>query len=413
MQIIRLGVTGISKIIIICISLCIIFSMFGCKSNSSTELSSLNNDSHSIINDTQESSNSFKPPIINETPFKAKNSIYFTDNMPLLTPSEMEIVDELVPEEILYDFTHYKCFPYDKIEIEDGLTYGMLWRYIGNDGMVKLGGNGTLRRNLDDDIDYIYPRIFPYLKSIDKLYIDLGMRISPEEFPVKDVAKMTWLTELGIGNLDAFPEGFSNLTNLKYLAINFAGELPDTFESYENLEVLILNFNRLSELPPSLFDLCNLKELHLSGNYLRTLPKEILNLKNLIYLDLRGNPFEEIPAELCKLDKLEELLLNGSNRAYLGREPENLLKLAKSLPENFGDMTSLKKLWISNFPITNLPYSFGNLTALEELNLYLPLETLPDSFSNLSNLKIYTLAGGNSETSKELHKLAKQLLENN
>ena len=59
----------------------------------------------------------------------------------------------------------------------------------------------------------------------------------------------------------------------------------------------------------------------------------------------------------------------------------------KSLPESFGNLTSLRVFWLFHNQLQSLPESFGNLSALT--NLYLSnnqLQSLPVSFGRLSAL---------------------------
>lgn len=61
--------------------------------------------------------------------------------------------------------------------------------------------------------------------------------------------------------------------------------------------------------------------------------------------------------------------------------------LKDPIPQEIGDLNSLKVLHLSNNPITLLPESIGNLTDLEYLNLYdANLVSLPESMGNLESL---------------------------
>ena len=64
-----------------------------------------------------------------------------------------------------------------------------------------------------------------------------------------------------------------------YLANNMLETVPSEVYHLENLEVLSLRSNALTEVLPSLGRLTNLRELNLSSNQLRWLPWEILSLR--------------------------------------------------------------------------------------------------------------------------------------
>jgi len=70
-----------------------------------------------------------------------------------------------------------------------------------------------------------------------------------------------------------------------------------------------------------------------------------------------------------------------------------------SLPESIGNLQALTEFWVGWTSITSVPESLGNLSSLEQLHLgFTDLGTLPESFSNLENLDWLALgdAGLNS-----------------
>ncbi|GME65068.1 leucine rich repeat domain protein [Neofusicoccum parvum] len=80
-----------------------------------------------------------------------------------------------------------------------------------------------------------------------------------------------------------------------YLSSNSLRSLPGAIWNLENLGVLSLRINKLTEISPGIANLKNLKELNLAGNRLRWLPWELLQLVppkgNLTRLSVTPNPF--------------------------------------------------------------------------------------------------------------------------
>lgn len=366
----------------------------------------------SSISEPISSSSTQSTPEIRSIPIS--ESKYFTDIMPPLTPEEEAIVNQAVSKEYLYDFENYICFPHDPLE--NGLTYGELWRYIGDNHEITI-----YRDTIDGEISSDYPRILPQLKSIRKLIGNTG----DEHFPLEDIFKMTWLKEITLegdgypigGGLTEFPEGIKALTELTYLSMSLQDfessnlrMYPDIFDSFEKLEYLDLSFNPGVQIPPSVFRLRNLKELNLSYCKLTSLPKGIEQLNNLRVLNLCANPLSEIPDEICELTNLQELHLCGIVYSFYPTDWPS--PKANKLPERIGDLTNLRYLVISSFPICRLPESIGELKDLDDLIIDLPLEELPNSWSDLytvKNVNIYFYVPWGSYN-EELENQAKDIL---
>jgi len=106
-------------------------------------------------------------------------------------------------------------------------------------------------------------------------------------------------------NLTTVPQEITLFQNLQMLDLgeNKITELsPELFE-LKNLQILGLSHNQLKEIPPDIGKLKNLKELIIWNNQLKDLPKEIKELRKLEVLELKDNP---IPIENQK--KIKELL---------------------------------------------------------------------------------------------------------
>ena len=90
-----------------------------------------------------------------------------------------------------------------------------------------------------------------------------------------------------------------------------------------------------------------------------------------------------VPGQTWQNGRLKKLLLAD----FDGQCPT--YQQISIVPDNFGNLTELDTLLITNSQITTLPESFGNLTKLSYLNLNynLSLTALPESISNCENLR--------------------------
>lgn len=119
-------------------------------------------------------------------------------------------------------------------------------------------------------------------------------------------------------------------------------------------------------------------ELDLSNKDITEIPEEIGELTSLKKLNLSYNNIIGIPDSICNLKNLEEL--------YLLRN-----KLTK-LPVAFGQLRKLKVLDVSYNPIVKLPMQIGNCDNLEFLDAsYCDLQSLPINLTNLLSLKTLNL----------------------
>ncbi|UNY97601.1 hypothetical protein MQE36_10945 [Zhouia spongiae] len=111
---------------------------------------------------------------------------------------------------------------------------------------------------------------------------------------------------------------------------------------------------------------------------LTSIPQEIGNLTKLRSLFLNGNSIETIPSSIGNLAELDRLALNSN-------------KLS-SLPEEIGNLTNLKWLILNDNGLQYLPGSIGNLSNLTELFLNNNrLLELPEGIGNLQALKVLRL----------------------
>ncbi|XP_017235570.1 disease resistance protein RPV1 isoform X2 [Daucus carota subsp. sativus] len=201
--------------------------------------------------------------------------------------------------------------------------------------------------------------ILPFLENLN-----LEGCESLEEVHVS-IGSLATLVSLNLGgcvNLRSLPDSICNLGALKSLNIVDCSrlvELPLQLGNIGCMKELIAEGLNVSKIPDSIGQLTKLVELRLSCNkYLKTFPDTIDNLRSLKILDISYcNQLEILPYQLLKLTRLSELYARGAS-------------LAKQLPQkNFKTALYLKKLFLSDTFITNLPSVISQLPYLEVLSL--------------------------------------------
>ncbi len=140
-------------------------------------------------------------------------------------------------------------------------------------------------------------------------------------------------------------------------------------------------------------DAPSVKEIDLSDHGLRGLPTQLFDFPNLKKLNIANNTINELPPDIDRLANLEVLVLSGNT--------------IRELPEGLTRM-NLRVLDLSNTRVETLPETFGDLTTLEELSLAKCPASLPKSFRDLSNLKSLDLSspvGGTQDIPEEVFSL--------
>ena len=143
---------------------------------------------------------------------------------------------------------------------------------------------------------------------------------------------------------------------------------------------LNLGNKNLSSLPTTIKCFKYLENLDLFSNQLTKIPDEIGKLIRLNRLNLWNNQIDQLPIVLNQLTELGILVLAG-NRFY-------------QLPHNFGEnWKKLVYLDLNANRLQNLPESFWNMTALQELHLQEnQLGVLSDKINQFSYLRVLQLA---------------------
>lgn len=173
------------------------------------------------------------------------------------------------------------------------------------------------------------------LKGVEELDLSLNtFTNAPAELAGLVHLRRLYLTECG---LTVFPD-LSSLTELEYLNLdrNAIEAIPSNLPS--SLRWLRLNGNKVAMLPDSIGSLSSLQRLYLENNHLSALPDSLEGLSLLEDIDLSGNALVSFPEVLLRLPKLRNLDLRGNTG------------LAK-LPENIGEMKSLRTLVLAQCPL--------------------------------------------------------------
>lgn len=151
---------------------------------------------------------------------------------------------------------------------------------------------------------------------------------------------------------------------------------------------------QLTSIPESLLNLKELRVLDLSSNGvsgmpgmdtrpgLNLLPEWIGDLGKLEILHLAWNKLVSLPESFGKLCSLRRVYAYQNN--------------IRKLPKSIGDLKKLELLLLSHNSLTSLPDSFGRLVELREVDIRNnKIEELPDSFGQLISLKVLNSSKNN------------------
>ena len=119
-------------------------------------------------------------------------------------------------------------------------------------------------------------------------------------------------------------------------------------------------------------DLSCIKEIKWWGK--EKIPENIGNLTSLKSLDLSNTQISALPESIGNLTSLKSLYLSNTQ--------------ISALPESIGNLTNLKNLYLRSTQISALPESIGKLTNLQYLSLIsTQINELPESIGNLTSLQ--------------------------
>eukprot|EP01018_Ginkgo_biloba_P008223 Gb_30989 [translate_table: standard] len=210
--------------------------------------------------------------------------------------------------------------------------------------------------------------------------------------------------------LQKLPQSITKLSSLEKLSLFLSTgitKLPKSLGNLRALKELKLGYLQINELPHSLGSLACLEKLDLSYcGSLTSLPTTICALKRLCRLDLRFCPcLSSLPEDFGNLESLETLLMSGCNLFELPHSFGNLgslriLKMSSnvnliSLPKTFGNLVNLREIVMdTNSSLKKLPSSFSELGSLVHLEAYacnLVTGGLPEEIGDLPSLRVLHL----------------------
>ena len=193
-------------------------------------------------------------------------------------------------------------------------------------------------------------------------------------------------------------EAFKRPDQVRILDLKHQGltEIPIEIFQLSNLTELRLGYNQIKVISPEIGQLTNLTRLSLGNNQVSVIPAEIEQLTNLTILSLVNNQVKVVPSQLSQLTNLTKLRLSGNQIEVVPAALSQLTKLEildladnqiKLIPTEIGQLTSLTELKLAGNQLLVVPTEIGQLTNLKLLDLSFNLiDRIPIHIGNLSNL---------------------------
>uniref|UniRef100_A0A8D0GFE8 FLII actin remodeling protein n=1 Tax=Sphenodon punctatus TaxID=8508 RepID=A0A8D0GFE8_SPHPU len=260
--------------------------------------------------------------------------------------------------------------------------------------------------------------VLPFIRGVDLSGNDFKGGYFPEH--VKSMTSLRWL-KLNRTGLCYLPEELSALQKLAIVAransLKNSG-VPDDIFQLDDLSVLDLSYNQLTECPRELENAKNMLVLNLGHNrqlpvmialqtlHLRNtqrtqsnLPTSLEGLTNLSDVDLSCNDLSRVPECLYTLANLRRLNLSSNQISELSLCIDQWIQLETlnlsrnqltSLPSAICKLTKLKKLYLNSnkLDFDGIPSGIGKLASLEEfMAANNNLELIPESLCRCAKLK--------------------------
>ncbi|AKB83507.1 hypothetical protein MSBR3_2929 [Methanosarcina barkeri 3] len=192
-------------------------------------------------------------------------------------------------------------------------------------------------------------------------------------------------------------EACENNVNILDLSHNQLTQLPPEIKEIDTLKKLNLSYNQFSYFSSDIAELNNLTVLDLSHNQLTELPLEITKLNSLTTLDLSYNQLIQIPSKISKLINLKKLNLSYNQFSYyFSFKIEGLKNLTtldishnhlSELSHEITKLDNLSEIYLSNNQLTHLPLEIEKIKILKKLDLsHNQLTKLSSEITKLNNL---------------------------
>ena len=161
---------------------------------------------------------------------------------------------------------------------------------------------------------------------------------------------------------------------------------PGHYRSTDNIEIILLSYNRLTNLADTVFDeITHLQCLQLNHNRLTQVDKAISKLEHLKSLDLSFNEIREITSSCFEQNtRLVRLRLTGNQLKYVSNT-------------SFAKLTALEHLELSatNIGLLNPPIFDKNVLLRELVLEKAHLQIGPNLFDKLINLQSLDICSNN------------------
>jgi hypothetical protein len=295
-------------------------------------------------------------------------------------------------------------FPYDSSVYRGwhttpgGAERLMIWSSVPNNIKVDYGDGTTVTKafepanglylvgwRMDNIGDWVIPvhnyadgdKETPRIVSME--FEDMGAIVEIQTVEVllkgtfpSDIDKLTGLNKINLNTpyaLSSFPVSIANNRNLQYLTLREVGsamtdKIPDEFFNIPLIELSISLSVDLSDIETSNFRKINqlkntLQTLSVDGCNIATVPEELGELTSLKTLNIGQNKFNTLPATINLLSALETLNIAGRSPELTG----------------WGDISGLTKLnSIEHRRNVNLqdsiPANWASLTALKNITCW-------------------------------------------
>lgn len=251
--------------------------------------------------------------------------------------------------------------------------------------------NKLISCNLSFNKITILPNIFKQLSSLQVLDIrHNNINFLPSSLnKLNETVRENIMYDTGINikcsynSLYKIKYTFQNIINLN-VSNNKLIIFPTSILELNNLKILEINNNLLTELPVNINKLTNITELYLFDNEISTLPLSFYELTTLTYLDISNNNITEIDNNINKLQSLYELDISYN--------------FITSLPVTFSQL-QLSDLTLSNNMITTLSDEICLMTSLINIDLCNNfINYISSNINNLIHLETLYLSNNRIQT---------------